>query len=176
MVATAERWARPEPHRSADAAWDAPRNFRKSASTVLQSGVVPLPVEEMNLGPKPGEQLRSVLLIEDNDETREVIGALLQLEGYRVVTARDGDEGMTHLRRGLDPCVILLDLMMPGKNGLDFRREQLQDPSVAAIPVIVCSGHEKVKRKAAELGVTVFCQKPLEIEELLQLVAAHCRR
>jgi len=130
----------------------------------------------MNLGPKPGEQLRPVLLIEDNDETREVIGALLQLEGYRVVTARDGDEGMTHLRRGLDPCVILLDLMMPGKNGLDFRREQLQDPSVAAIPVIVCSGHEKVKRKAAELGVTVFCQKPLEIEELLQLVAAHCRR
>jgi len=124
-----------------------------------------------------GEQARPVLLIEDNDETREVVSALLQLEGYRVVAARDGGEGMAHLRRGLDPCVILLDLMMPGrKNGLDFRREQLQDPSVAAIPVIVCSGYDEVKRKAAELGITVFCQKPLEIEELLQLVAAHRRR
>jgi chemosensory pili system protein ChpA (sensor histidine kinase/response regulator) len=122
-------------------------------------------------------RLKPVLLIEDNDETREVVSALLELEGYRVVAARDGDEGMDHLRHGLDPCVILLDLMMPGrKNGLEFRHEQLQDPNLAAIPVIVCSGYEEVKRKAAELGVTVFCQKPLEIEELLSLVAAHRRR
>jgi chemosensory pili system protein ChpA (sensor histidine kinase/response regulator) len=123
------------------------------------------------------EQQKPVLLVEDNDETREVVTALLELEGYKVIAARDGGEGMDHLRHGLDPCVILLDLMMPGrKNGLEFRQEQLQDPNLAAIPVIVCSGHEEVKRKAAELGVTVFCQKPLEIEELLQLVAAHRRR
>jgi CheY-like chemotaxis protein len=122
-------------------------------------------------------RLKPVLLIEDNDETREVVSALLELEGYRVVAARDGDEGMDHLRHGLEPCIILLDLMMPGrKNGLEFRQEQLQDPNLAAIPVIVCSGYEEVKRKAAELGVTVFCQKPLEIEELLHLVAAHRRR
>ena len=123
------------------------------------------------------EQQKLVLLVEDNDETREVVSALLELEGYRVVAARDGDEGMDHLRHGLDPCVILLDLMMPGrKDGLEFRHEQLQDPHLAAIPVIVCSGHEEVKRKAAELGITIFCQKPLEIEELLQLVAAHRRK
>ena len=122
-------------------------------------------------------QQKPVLLVEDNDETREVVTALLELEGYTVVAARDGDEGMDYLRHGLDPCVILLDLMMPGrKNGLEFRQEQLQDCNLAAIPVIVCSGHEEVKRKAAELGVTVFCQKPLEIEELLQLVAAHRRK
>jgi CheY-like chemotaxis protein len=122
-------------------------------------------------------RLKPVLLIEDNDETREVVSALLELEGYKVVAARDGDEGMDHLRHGLDPCVILLDLMMPGrKNGLEFRHEQLQDTNLAAIPVIVCSGYEEVRRKAAELGVTVFCQKPLEIEELLHLVAAHRRR
>jgi CheY-like chemotaxis protein len=123
------------------------------------------------------EELKPVLLIEDNDEMREVVSALLQLEGYTVVAARDGDEGMDHLHHGLDPCIILLDLMMPGrKNGLEFRREQLQDPNLAGIPVIVCSGYEEVKRKAAELGITVFCQKPLEIEELLRLVAAHRRR
>ena len=124
-----------------------------------------------------GEQLRPVLLVEDNDETREVVGALLELEGYTVIAARDADEGLDHLRHGLEPCVILLDLMMPGrKNGLEFRHEQLQDPKLAAIPVIVCSGHEERKRKAAELGITIFCQKPLEIEELLGLVAAHRRR
>jgi chemosensory pili system protein ChpA (sensor histidine kinase/response regulator) len=124
-----------------------------------------------------GEHLKPVLLIEDNDETRQVVSALLDLEGYKVVAARDGDEGLDHLHHGLDPCVILLDLMMPGrKNGLEFRREQLQDPKLAAIPVIVCSGHEGVKRQAAELGITMFCQKPLEIEELLRLVAAHGRR
>jgi CheY-like chemotaxis protein len=131
----------------------------------------------MGVAAGTGEQLKPVLLIEDNDETRDVVSALLQLEGYKVVTARDGEEGMQHLRRGLDPCVILLDLMMPGrKNGLEFRGEQLQDPNLAAIPVIVCSGYDEVKRKAAELGITVFCQKPLEIEELLQLVATYRRR
>ena len=124
-----------------------------------------------------GEQRRPVLLVEDNDETREVVSALLELEGYHVVAARDGDEGMDHLRRGLNPCVILLDLMMPGRtDGLQFRQEQLQDPDFASIPVIVCSGYEAVKRQAADLGITVFCQKPLEIEELLQLIAAHCRK
>ncbi len=124
-----------------------------------------------------GELQRAVLLVEDNDETREVVSALLQLEGYHVVAARDGDEGIEHLRGGLAPCVILLDLMMPGRtDGLQFRREQLRDPDLAAIPVIVCSGYEEVKRQAAALGVTVFCHKPLEIEELLQLIATHCRK
>ncbi len=118
---------------------------------------------------------KTVLLVEDNDETREGVSTLLQLEGYMVVIARDGDEGLAHLRRGLDPCVILLDLMMPGRmDGLAFRRQQLHDPRLAAIPVIVCSGHDEVKRKAAELGISVFCQKPLEIEELLRHIAVHC--
>ncbi len=126
--------------------------------------------------PAPSRQ-KTVLLVEDNDETREVVSTLLQLEGYAVVTARDGDEGLEHLRRGLDPCVILLDLMMPGRtDGLAFRSEQLRDPKLASIPVIVCSGYDEVKRKAAELGITVFCQKPLEIEELLGLVSTHCRK
>lgn len=123
------------------------------------------------------EERGAVLLVEDNDETREVVSALLELEGYHVVAARDGDEGIEHLRRGLNPCVILLDLMMPGRtNGLQFRHEQLQDPEFASIPVIVCSGYEEVKRKAADLGINVFCQKPLEIEELLQLISTHCRK
>ncbi len=123
------------------------------------------------------EQRGAVLLVEDNDETREVVSALLELEGYHVVAARDGDEGIEYLRRGLNPCVILLDLMMPGRtNGLQFRHEQLRDPEFASIPVIVCSGYEEVKRKAADLGINVFCQKPLEIEELLQLISTHCRK
>lgn len=133
-------------------------------------------MEDVGTDASAAEQRPAVLLVEDNDETREVVSALLQLEGYHVVAACDGDEGIAHLRCGFTPCVILLDLMMPGRtDGLQFRREQLRDPDFASIPVIVCSGYEEVKRQAADLGVTIFCQKPLEIEELLQLIAAHCR-
>ena len=117
---------------------------------------------------------KPVLVVEDNTDTREVIKVLLSLEGYAVVTAADGAEAMAKLRGGLDPCLIILDLMMPVKDGYQFRREQMADPTLQRIPVIVCSGDGNVAYKAESLQATAYYHKPIEPDELIAMVARHC--
>jgi CheY-like chemotaxis protein len=82
---------------------------------------------------------------------------------------------LTRLENGLRPCLILLDLAMPGMNGLAFRQAQLQNPDLADIPVAVISGTGRFPEKQAEmLGLTRFLRKPIDITELLGLFADHC--
>jgi CheY-like chemotaxis protein len=120
------------------------------------------------------EHSKSILVIEDNDAVRQALSALLQLEGYTVYTAGNGERGLEILRSGLSPCLVILDLTMPSMDGFDFRQRQLDDARLAAIPTIVCSGDGRVADKAAELGAVGFYKKPIEIDEFLQLVSAHC--
>jgi two-component system, chemotaxis family, chemotaxis protein CheY len=112
-----------------------------------------------------------VLIVEDNDDVRTAMKTVLELEQYRAVTVGDGEEALQVLRGGLQPGLILLDLAMPRKDGFQFRAEQLQDPKLARIPVVVYSGAGNVDEKAAALGITAFLHKPIEIDELLELVA-----
>jgi two-component system, chemotaxis family, chemotaxis protein CheY len=126
------------------------------------------------LGPTPESARGVVLIVEDNDDVRTVMKTLLELERYRAVTVGDGEEALQVLRGGLNPGLILLDLAMPGKDGFQFRAEQLQDPKLARIPVVVYSGAGNVDEKAAALGIKAFLHKPIEIEELLELVKQHC--
>jgi CheY-like chemotaxis protein len=72
----------------------------------------------------------SVLVVEDDSATRQLLVTCLQLEGFTVETATNGVEGLQHMRHHL-PCVVLLDLMMPVMNGEQFRCAQLKDPSLA---------------------------------------------
>jgi CheY-like chemotaxis protein len=115
-----------------------------------------------------------LLLVDDDCDLRESLAALLRAEGYDVVLAEGGDEALGHLRRGLEPCLILLDLMMPHTNGWEFRAEQLRDPILARFPVAVLSGDGQVREKARQLGVAGHLSKPPDIDRLLKLVAAHC--
>ena len=64
-----------------------------------------------------------VLIVEDNADARAAFEALLEQKGFGVVTAGDGEEALEVLRAGLKPRLILLDLMMPRKDGWQFRRE-----------------------------------------------------
>ena len=117
----------------------------------------------------------AVLLIEDHDDLREAFVALAETHGLEPIACCDGHEALGHLRGGLRPCLILLDLAMPGMNGLAFRQEQLRDPALADIPVAVISGTGRFPQKQAEmLGLTRFLRKPIEMTELLQLFADHC--
>src|SRR5438445_6065998 len=84
-----------------------------------------------------------VLIVDDDADVRDAMEFLLRSEGYRTVTAADGDDALTKLRAGLEPCLILLDLMMPWKDGFQFRREQMRDPRLSAIPVVVLSGRHQ---------------------------------
>jgi CheY-like chemotaxis protein len=100
--------------------------------------------------------------------------SLLELEGYIVHTAADGAEALKCLRSGLKPGLILLDLMMPGMDGFQFRKEQLQDPKLSAIRVVVYSGHHDANANAALLKPTAYVKKPIDLDSFLELVSAHC--
>ena len=116
----------------------------------------------------------AILIIEDDDDSREAMGAFLELHGYTVVLASDGAKGLAFLRAGARPCLILLDLVMPGKNGFQFRVEQVLDPDLAAIPVIVYSGDPDAFGNSAMLGTVAQLCKPIDVDKLLEVVKAHC--
>ena len=117
---------------------------------------------------------RLILLVEDDPDSRACMRSLLELEGYVVHTAADGAEALKRLRSGLEPGLIVLDLMMPGMDGFQFRREQLQDPKLCAIPVVVYSGHHDAKANAALLEPTAYIKKPIDFDSFLDLVSVHC--
>ena len=80
---------------------------------------------------------RTVLVIEDDPDVRNALAELLSGEGYQVSATADGAEALDTLRGGLLPSVIVLDLMMPNMDGWDFRRAQLEDPTLAPVPVVL---------------------------------------
>jgi CheY-like chemotaxis protein len=121
-------------------------------------------------------QLFPVLVIEDDADTREAMKSVLELHGYPVVTAADGSEALQRLRTGLKPCLILLDLMMPGMDGFEFFDEKRQDPRMSAIPVVIYSGHHDAKSNAARLGAEGYFQKPVDVQSLLSLVETYRAR
>jgi CheY-like chemotaxis protein len=122
-------------------------------------------------GASPNGHERSILIVEDDLDVREALTQVLEFEGYAVVGATNGQEALDHLRAGNVPSLILLDLMMPVMDGLQFRSVQMDDPSLAAIPVIVISADGKVDQKVASLGVAGYMKKPLDVDSLLAMIA-----
>jgi CheY-like chemotaxis protein len=116
-------------------------------------------------------QGRAVLLVEDDPDIREAIGDVLQEEGYTVAMADTGQQALDQLR-GSDrlPDVILLDLMMPVMDGWKFRQEQKQHPAWEAIPVIVLSAVGNTQERAESIGASGCLRKPLDIDELLDML------
>ena len=115
--------------------------------------------------------LPPVLIVEDDPDSRNMLAALLGLHGYRTVTAANGLEALEMARRER-PAVILLDLMMPVMDGQTFRREQLGDATLAAIPVVVLSAHARTAELARELGASTHLLKPFDLDQLLRAITA----
>ncbi len=113
---------------------------------------------------------RSVLVVEDEEDLRELLRSALELSGYSVVTARDGKDALRTLDEYGTPCLILLDLIMPEMNGWDFLQTFRQRPDFRSIPVIV---HSSATPRAPE-GATRVVQKPMSLERLLALVNEYC--
>jgi CheY-like chemotaxis protein len=112
----------------------------------------------------------TVLVVEDEDQGRETLRDLLQDEGYRVVTARDGREAMERLTTP-SPSLVILDLRMPGMNGTMLYHEMQRTPQLAKIPVLVTTAVPEL----APPGVPTL-EKPLKVDRLLELVALACGR
>jgi two-component system cell cycle response regulator DivK len=117
----------------------------------------------------------SILLVDDDEDVRTGVAELLRLDGYEIVEAADGQEALRHLRLGLRPCLVLLDLNMPRMSGWQFRGLQVCDREIADIPVVAFSGHESVEQQAKLLSLAGFLGKPLDFDKLRATVARTCR-
>lgn len=114
--------------------------------------------------------MQPILLIDDDTGATEALRLYLRLYELASVDVTSGVEALTLLRSGFRPSVIVLDLMMPGLDGFGFRAEQLADPQLATIPVIICSAGYEARAAAERLGVAAFLPKPVRPAELLQLI------
>jgi two-component system chemotaxis response regulator CheY len=112
-----------------------------------------------------------VLIVDDDTDLRSALTELLEEEGYAVEGAADGRDALAKLRGGLRPALILLDLMMPGMNGWDFRKAQLDDPELRALSVVVvtASGSDPATIRA-QLGPVELLAKPIHPKDLLDVV------
>jgi len=114
-----------------------------------------------------------VLIVEDDEDLREMMAQLLTLEGFEAATVANGREALDYLHEASTPNVILLDLMMPVMDGWEFRRQQEADPALAPVPVIVLSALDQAR--AAKIHADAFLKKPLDFDRLLSLVRAYCQ-
>jgi len=121
-----------------------------------------------------GEDARTILIVDDDHAVVESLRDFLEDEGFEVVTAADGMAALDQLRRGLRPCVILLDLMMPRMNGWEFRHEQLRDDDLKDIPTIVVSALPPDRAAGGQVGEVDFVPKPPSLPRLLDAIRRHC--
>lgn len=112
----------------------------------------------------------TVLVVEDDPDLAEVVSMILAGAGYAPVTARDGREGLARMRASR-PRVVLLDLMMPGMNGWEFRAAQRGDPALSDVPVVIMTGDGNAASKAEALEANGCLQKPIDVGRLLRTIA-----
>ncbi len=113
--------------------------------------------------------------MEDDEDLRDTMCSLLELDGYRAVGVFNGLEALRYLESNGPPCVILLDLMMPGMSGGEFRARQLADAMLARVPTIVVSAMELGHQQAQVLNATGYLSKPVNPAKLTQTVRQHCQ-
>jgi CheY-like chemotaxis protein len=116
----------------------------------------------------------TILLVEDDADIRESMIEMLELEGFRVLGAKDGQEALQILSRRGDTSLVLLDLMMPGMNGWEFLEARTRNSSLSPIPVIVVSA--AADDRVTERGAEAYLTKPVDIDHLLRLVEKHAVR
>src|SRR5262245_13775095 len=108
-----------------------------------------------------------ILIIDDDQDIRDIMTIVLRAEGHEVVTAVDGVEGLEQLRLGSRPSLIFVDMMMPRLDGRAFLEAMRSDPKIADVPVVILTGHPAARNEAKELGTAGYLVKPVELDELL---------
>ena len=116
-----------------------------------------------------------VLIVEDDEDIRADLAAILALKGWEVDQAANGLEALERMRAQL-PCVVLLDLMMPEMNGWELRAAMKADLRMRDVPVVIVSGAGRLDEAASALDVAAVLPKPFELTQLLELVARFCPR
>jgi CheY-like chemotaxis protein len=112
-----------------------------------------------------------ILIVDDEASVRSMLLAVLEDEGYRAVEAVNGAEAIGCLKQERERFrLVLLDIMMPYKNGWDVLDELRRDPILATLPVVMMTAGENVQRWAIQRGATGYLSKPFDIQALLEMV------
>ena len=115
-----------------------------------------------------------VLVVDDDSAVRRMILLLLRSDGYETEAAKDGAEALA-LMRHRRPCLVLLDMNMPVVDGWEFRKQQLEDPALADVPVVCITGMVHPEDVERILGVPCL-RKPVDFPSLLRSVEKFCRQ
>ena len=117
--------------------------------------------------------INKILVVEDSPTERHVLVDLLTRNGYQVLTAESGEEGIEKARSE-QPDLVLMDVVMPGLNGYQATRTLTRDDATKHIPIIVCTskGQETDKIWGLRQGAQDYMVKPINHEELLAKIAA----
>ena len=119
----------------------------------------------------------TILIVEDEEDIRELLDVNLRKHGYRTLLAASGEEGLKKARAG-KPDLILLDLMLPGVDGLEVCRQLKRDPALASVPVMMVTarGEEADIVAGLELGAEDYVVKPFSPRVLVARVKTVLRR
>jgi DNA-binding response OmpR family regulator len=114
---------------------------------------------------------RKVLVVDDDPSIRRLLNATLELEGYTVAMASDGEEALAELPTS-QPDVVVLDVMMPKLNGLDVLDRIRRNPETATLPVILLTAKSSKEDvwEGWQRGVDYYMTKPFDVEELLRFI------
>lgn len=117
-------------------------------------------------------ETETILVIEDEPDVRNFASRVLELEGYQVLQAENGDEGLRLVKRG-KISLILLDLRLPKKDGWKVLEQVKGDPVLSGIPVIVFTASAAIpqRERALSLGAADYLVKPLSAASLKEAVA-----
>jgi DNA-binding response OmpR family regulator len=116
---------------------------------------------------------KSILVVEDDENIRESLRDILTAEGYTLFEAENGRVALELINEGKlkEPCLILLDLMMPEMNGWEFLEARRKQNAIASIPTIVFTA---VTDSRMPKGAIKILKKPFDLNELIRLVESHC--
>ncbi|MEP6675613.1 MAG: response regulator [Ferruginibacter sp.] len=111
-----------------------------------------------------------VLIVDDNEDILFMLKTMLQLKDYSV-TIKESAENIEAFIQELMPDLILMDMLLSGIDGTDVCRNLKQDPTVAAIPIVMISALPQAGEKCLKAGANFFIGKPFEMNDFLNVVA-----
>jgi len=136
------------------------------------SGLPTLKRNEVPQAGQPAEGKFLILVVDDSPDNLAVISLALQHQGYRVVTANNGEDAVTVATQML-PNLILMDINLPSLDGLGATRRIRETETLRDVPVVAITafGTEGFQRAAYDVGVSGYLTKPLDLDRMLQLIA-----
>jgi CheY-like chemotaxis protein len=114
----------------------------------------------------------TILLVEDVEDSRYFMRLELEQHGYRVIEAEDGETAVELARRER-PNIILMDLSLPGIDGLEATKQIRRDDHLHKVPIIAVTGHQETDFRlgAKESGFDAYVTKPIDIDWLIELIS-----